>query len=455
MEIFAEGKYARHAALFAALLRIPGLRVKYEGGELDASLKAHYRRTASIVKSETGFDLQASALERACVASCDVRESAVRIDCSRNFREAEQKLASAVSGAVDLSAGEMLKNSIRHLLGRPPSIEEIAYHTSNNREKNIDLFVWICVLNACPEAFERGYREFFSRSQGPRVAILLAGYVRNSKHASHAPIIEYSNADVFVHTWDDIGLKNGRRLIDKKWIAEGSPPTDAAEIERIYRPCDMRVESNASKLDEFSIVGRIRPIFLYAGQARDDATRYINSQLYSIHRAYEMMCEKERKEGFRYHAILRMRFDFEVRSFSWTGILEDVARGGVYFPHAACNNHRHAGGGGGCVSCDAGVEHARHSNDLCDLWFYGSRDEAAKACEVYLRSYDIAKDHHEENLRALESQNAYHEDERGFVYVSKTMDIETKFVCFYPERLLREHLAGTPCRSSRRITGKI
>lgn len=455
MDILAVGKHSRHVALLCALLRLPDVRVTHESSDAESSIKSYYKRTCSIVKKETAYDLRPAALENAVLENAAASDGATTIDCSRTLKEAEQKFAEAIRSKIDLSPDKMLKESIRHLLGRNPSPQEISYHTKNNAENNIDLFAWICILNACPEAKDRGYRDFFARGQGPRIAILFAGYVRNPKIQSHAQILDYANADVFVHTWDEIGLKNERRLIDKKWIANGGPSTDVREISRAYRPCAIEVESNVVKLDSFSIVGYIRPIFLYSGQARDDATRYINSQLYSIHRAYMLMREKEDREGFRYDAILRMRFDYEVRNFSWSGILEDIERGGVYFPHGACNRHKHPGGGGGCLSCDSGVEHDRHTNDICDLWFYGSREDAAKACELYLGAFDIVRDYHEENLKALENQNSYHPDEKGFVYVSKTEDIETKYVCYYPERLLREHLKGTQCKSSRRICGRI
>ena len=139
----------------------------------------------------------------------------------------------------------------------------------------------------------------------------------------------------------------------------------------------MLVENNEDLLDSFSLSGKISPIFLYSGQAKDDATKYINSQLYSINAAYKLICEYEIEQGFKYDAIIKLRFDYNISHLNFTKIQEEIADDCMYFPHADCNSHKHAGGGGGCISCDKLLAHDNHTNDLCDIWFYGNRETYA------------------------------------------------------------------------------
>ena len=43
----------------------------------------------------------------------------------------------------------------------------------------------------------------------------------------------------------------------------------------------------------------------------------------------------------------------------------------------------------------------------------------------------------------------------AFNFIEAVNDIENKYVCLYPERLLREHLSGIVCKSSKNLYGAI
>jgi hypothetical protein len=292
-------------------------------------------------------------------------------------------------------------------------------------------------------------------SKNKRIAVLFSGYMRDYKYTSHIPIINSIYTDVFIHTWADTGFKNMKRHIDNnKWLLDDNKLIDFNLLIRQYCPVKISVENNRGKLNEFSLINKIDPIFLYSGQAKDDASKYINSQLYSLYMAYKLMCDYENEHNFKYDGIIRLRFDLNIVNIDWTGIFEDIDTNNMFFPHAACNNHKHCGGGGGCLSCDKNIEHDKHTNDICDLWFYGKRDIVAIGCELYLNSLKILEENHEHNLQELEKSKIY-KKHGNFVYISHMIDIEEKFVCFYPERLLREIYKDIPCMSSKHLCGKL
>lgn len=459
--IIAIGKYSRHIALFAHLLRLNNVRIAYSGDSVDDRLRGYYDRACNLVARQSKFDSIACTVNNRSVLECiDVPNEKLvdgtEIVCN-DIDDAEEALFDALDGVIDLRDC-MLESTISHLVKRDVNEKELRFHSENNKKIGVNTFMWVCILNCCNETATLGYRDTFVNAFKnmpkcrPRIAVLFSGYLRQNKHISHAQLINSPHVDIFLHTWADKGFKNERRLIDRSWLSEKASPISADSISKQYAPKKMLVEENA--LDSFSLVGKISPIFLYSGQAKDDATRYINSQLYSIWASYDLMKQYEEEQGFRYDAVMRMRFDFNITSIDWPGILEDIKNDCIYFPHAGCNGHRHAGGGGGCLSCDSGHEHNKHTNDICDIWFYGKRDVAERACQLYEKGLGIMEANHEANMKTLYEHKAYSE-KNGFVYVASTRDIENRYVCFYPERLLREGLEGTPCKSSRRMSGRI
>lgn len=459
--IIAIGRYSRHIALFVHLLRLNNVRVCHRGEAVDDRLRGYYDRVCNLVARQSKFDAIACTVNNRSVLECvDVPNEdladGTEVVCN-DIDDAEEALCAALEGVIDLGDC-MLESTISHIVKRDVNEKELRFHSENNKKLGINAFMWVCILNACAETATLAYRDTFLNAFKnmpkcrPRIAVLFSGYLRQNKHVSHAHLINSPHVDIFVHTWKDKGFKNERRLIERSWLSDKASPISEETIKKQYGPKKMLVEDN--RLDSFSLAGKVSPIFLYSGQAKDDATRYINSQLYSISAAYGLMEQHEEEEGFRYDAIIRMRFDFNITNIDWNGILEDIKRDCVYFPHAGCNGHRHAGGGGGCLSCDGGHEHKKHTNDICDIWFYGKRDLAARACQIYEIGLDIMIENHEANMKMLYEQKAYSEKD-GFVYIASTRDIESRYVCFYPERMLREGLEGTACMSSRRMSGRI
>lgn len=450
MDIRAIGKYSKHIALFGKLLRIFNLRISYEGDCVDDQLRLYYSRTAVCLNEECDMRVSCNCFEHIQVDNLQLIEHYDILLCD-DIHEAEDRFLILIAKMYDFTEPFMLEKTLVHFLKREVSESEITMHESNNYKKNINIFKWICILNARIDE----YKSIYNVAVRPkRIAVILSGYLRSWQYTSHLPLIKASNVDIFIHTWNDYGFKNRNRLIDNIWLSNQSQEIDVDHIKEVYNPVSIIIEDNKKILDRFTLMGSISPIFLYSGQARDDATKYVNSQLYSLNAAYKLVCEHERINGFEYDGILRLMFDYQIESIDLASILADIDTPDMYFPHAACNSHKHPGGGGGCLLCDKRIIHEKHGNDLCDLWFYGKRDVAAIACEMYLRAFQVLSDNHEHNLQHLKSSGyGVHKD--GYAYISNTKDIEGKFVCFYPERILREVLKGVGCKSSMNIKGRI
>ena len=463
MDILAKGKYSKHIALFAKLLRLDNLKISYSDNIIDDELKTYYKQVSSIVKKETSYDIQPIVLEQLLIQNDILDSNTVILSCDESISKAEEDFINMIDRILNLSNTRFLEVSISHIVKRQTNETEIIYHQENNLKKNINVFMWICILNLCKENKNLGYRDFFINGlknipiTKSRVAVLFCGYLRQNKYESHLQLINSPHTDVFIHTWDEHGFKNNRRLIDKSWLSNNKTEIDIDLLKNQYKPVKIKIENNYELLDELSLINKIKPIFLYSGQAKDDASKFINSQLYSIYSAYQLMCEYEKEQGFKYDAIIRLRFDYNITHLDWTSILQEINLGseGMYFPHASCNSHSHPNGGGGCLSCDKDIEHEKHTNDMCDIWCYGTRHAAGIACETYLHALDIMKINHEANMEALKTSRYSITKDGNFVYISSTKDIENEYVCMYPERLSREHLTGISCKSSKHIQGRI
>jgi hypothetical protein len=349
---------------------------------------------------------------------------------------------------------EFINWSIESLFHRKAQSGELLHHTNKAIYYKQTILGWLIELFFCQEANPL-FRPI--KNKNPRLAILLCGYVRNYKNviAHQRKLLDYPFVDVFIHTWDDHGFKNHGSLINKEWIKPNNPKIDLDNIHDTYHPVKVKVENNQQVLPTLSLRGKVSPIFVFHGQAKDDCSRYINSQLYSIYEAYKLMEEYENENNFKYDGIIKLRFDFLLGHVDIVNILNDIEKDAVWFPHARYNHHGHHGGGGGCISCDRSIPHDDHTNDVCDVWFYGKRNSAQKACETFLHGERIMKENHTTNLQKYKSTRHIEDTNQDIVYIVNFQDIEKNIVCFYPERLLRENLKGIKCLSSMNLRGGI
>lgn len=459
MKVLLDGKNSKRAFFMCRLLGVDQDVVAIKNSQASPGHEASCYK----IVSESGYfmtpEYVLSCIEKQ--PEFDRKEPGITIDCNRPpiMIDADVFETFFPGKEHDACSKHTLAWSIKKMYGRDAKEDEIQYHVNNNKRKIITMFEWLAILHMCPEGRSNLKDMIVKLDANPKIAVLFCGHARlfNKTSLSQKELINNPNVDVFVHVWDDLGFKNNRSMITKEWLNKNSGKTDIDAIKNLYKPKRIMVENNHSILDSFSLRGKVSPLFLFAYQARDDASRYINSQLYSIYKAYELIKEEEESQGYMYDGILKLRFDFNISNINIENIRNQVAStNALWFAHKNLCHHGHYGGGGGCVSCDKNIHHLEHTNDICDILFYGNRQLAGKACELYMHAEDIMKRYLNENISCLQKNpHIKHQRIGDIVYIERFEDIEKNFVCFYPEQMLRRHLKGIKCLSSSEICGRI
>jgi len=303
----------------------------------------------------------------------------------------------------------------------------------------------------------------------PKFALLLSGHSRDfmAQYTSHKVFVNNPYIDIFIHTW----TKKGPRYEYEQ--AE----CNAALLSSLYQPKRMLVEDENPLKNTFSLRDRFRPLFLTWEQQGDDASRYVNSKLYSLWKALTLMETYEAENSLSYDGIIKLNFNLSVTTFDFRGIIQDIGqnvfgitKNAMYCPP---NPYPMAAKAGGCWKCDKEVgyagfnftpRHANHLNDVSTYTFYANRTIGKKACELYLSAVEIYQNHHSTNLTNI--NNVPHTVKAihgNFIYIrlpdifhGKVIDenhISKKIFCYYPEVLMREHMAANVCLTTSNIIG--
>jgi hypothetical protein len=464
MKIILDGIYSKHIYFFCKLL-------KEENQIIEIKNFKHFDIYDNIIKKviqETGYyltnDILKNMINETTINKTDITktEDILIIDCNRDIHDLESKIFKILFPNISPNPFDpkTIEHTINIKFNRNMTSKELTYHMHNN--KNLDIFTWMMILTFCREGINnKPYDTKLIKNK--KIAVILCGHVRNYRYTIHSQkrFIDNDLFDVFIHTWDDTGLKNDKRNIAYEWLNSNCEKIDIASIKQHYKPKKIKVENNKELLPKLSLRGKINPIFLFKYQAQDDATKYINSQLYSIYQAYKLIEEYELENNMKYDGIIKLRFDFNISHIDIDTIIRHISdTNAIYWPHAKSSNHFHrlSSGklSGGCLSCDANIEHDEHTNDICDVWFYTKRILAKKVCEIFLHGEELLKNNQEHNLRMLkEHSEIKHEKKEDYIYISEFHDIDKYIRAWYPESINRWNLKGILCPSSMAIQGKI
>lgn len=305
-------------------------------------------------------------------------------------------------------------------------------------------------------------RDYSSRWEQMRVAYLVCGHLRkfeNLKASWAAFRAKLPDADVFVHTWDDHGKRDVK---GGQWISGSDADADAAggvieEARAAMAPVEMVVENLKDHLSrpENSLKRKGRDLY-YANEPalKDitaDFTANVMTQLYSISRCFGMADSHAAENGFKYDVIVRSRGDRAPLISKFCDRIDLCRReltDGVLFFNM--HGHQHPGGGGGCLACDLEKgklrTHVSHTNDLCDVHYYGSHESMRAACNLYSAVPRLMEgfDEHNKAMIAADvggaASHVAYEPGCGIHRIKSTGVMENVLKGFYPERLLREHL---------------
>lgn len=274
----------------------------------------------------------------------------------------------------------------------------------------------------------------------PNIAVAFHSFTRfyEERYNSHKKyLLDSPYIDVFIHTWTDRGVKYEFQL---EKINEG-PLLNA------YSPKGFKSEFIWDKLKpEFSLVGKMYPIFLEIDQDKADATQYINANLYSINQALELIKEYEAANGFIYDGVIKLSFDLEITALDVQQIYADIQED-IFYSRKGCKRCEYEK----CLPRN----HDVHTNNIDITWYYGNRNVMEEAMSLYNNAYHIALMYHLSNIDNI--NNVAHRQNLDFIYIFKKefnevyTDINTRIVCYTPQRLMKEHMVNYKCKSATTI----
>lgn len=280
------------------------------------------------------------------------------------------------------------------------------------------------------------------------VAIMVCGHFRNFHLAENywKNFLANNKCDIFISTWEDHGNRNSI-----EWISTQENKINFNRIIDVLKPVDYLIENMYEKNENFTLRKENNSLWFLVqnGTVNSyDFSTYIVSQLYKIKSCFDLIEKHVISNHKKYDIIFKIRADTFPENFH-------LARYEEIKMHLEKNvlfcyqnkNHRHFGGGGGCLTCQAeyntGIrKHKEHTNDACDYFNYGNFNVMKKVASIF--------DHRDEIYAKMEAHNlsiydpndknvAYHADTNKY-FVSWGMHIEKKFKCIYPEKFIREHL---------------
>ena len=278
-----------------------------------------------------------------------------------------------------------------------------------------------------------------------KIAFLLSGHIRkNSILDGIIKFCESENHHVFIHTWDNIGLKDHSPQQETLLNDEVTPTTVISEINKYINLKKFEIENNKDWVESQEITHN------YFNFSSEEV--FIKSQLYSVNKSYKLMKEYSKENNIEYDVVIKLRFDCDMTVFNLTDkTISDIKNYNIIFAPNSDNEHSHIDYGTSCWACDnMYYKHNRklvhnfdHTNIICDLYAYGSQKSMTKYCDLY-NNYDRLNNlFYEENLKqfktvstntVFENENYYLKGHEGHV------DSLYYYNCSYPERLLQQFL---------------
>lgn len=384
---------------------------------------------------------------------------------SCNAAQPDQKIMSRIFGGYaeaasddktdnslysDLTDEQFLLRQFSDFCGRRPQESEMHFHMQGLKKKTRaqvnDEFAY------CDEVVRRAMRmphgvpklPAVTKTPGDfRVAIILAGHLRTFKKTY--PVIRSKfviplGADVFIHTWDNIGMQK----VDPKYgpIADESEQVDISEIYKIMpEAVDVKIENNASFVAT-SKMSKSKAYVFGAGSAGSwkmvsAKPVFIESQLYSVYSAFQLMQRQEEKLGKKYDLVIKLRSDMEVGTI--LPVTTDLQPSDLYVPSPPNNNHGHPV----CYACESGPHEGRHACDVCDVYAYGGSESMAHYCSLWNNLEEVYGRMCLENEVNLKHPGALYGMCDGHVAVPIWHNGAThRLHCFFPERIFRLYLEG-------------
>jgi hypothetical protein len=289
-----------------------------------------------------------------------------------------------------------------------------------------------------------------------KIAILLTGHIRkNSILDGILKLSKTYDVDIFVHTWDNLGLKGTETNLN----ATLNKDAVITEIEKLPNVIDYKIENNKDYIDGLEDV---KGYFNFSSPEK-----FIKSQLYSINQTYKLLEDHVKKTKTDYSLVMRFRFDSKMNEFHLTpSIIKDANDHNIIFVPNGDNEHTHMDYATSCWACDnmyykhklKRVHIFEHTNVICDLFAYGSLNSMKKYCSLYLEYDKLNVSFNETNLESLKTHNkniSKVKDDYKLTGHNGHLDSLYYYNCSYPERLLQKYLRDYMLVESKNVKLKL
>jgi hypothetical protein len=280
------------------------------------------------------------------------------------------------------------------------------------------------------------------------VAIMLCGHFRNFHITENywKNFLANNNCDVFISTWEDHGNRN-----TTEWISTQKNKINFNHILDVIKPKDYIIEDMQEKNKGFTLKkGNNSLWFLIARNSVEtyDFSTYIVSQLYKIKTCFDLVESYSIENKKKYDLVFKIRADTFPENFELSRyrIIQGHLDNDVLFVYNGAN-HRHIGGGGGCLTCmqeylNQKRVHQDHTNDICDYFNYGNFNVMKKLSSIYDHKDELYEQMEKHNLSLYRpgDNNVVYQKETNKYFVTWGQHIARKYKCIYPEKFIREHL---------------
>lgn len=274
-----------------------------------------------------------------------------------------------------------------------------------------------------------------------KIAILISGHIRkNSILTGVNKFCNTDNYDVFIHTWDNIGIKGNETSLKDPSVTTSVD----LELAKFHKLQKYEIENNKEYIESQDLKQN------YFNFSSPEV--FIKSQLYSINRSYKLMEEHCKDNNVKYDIVFRFRFDSDLTKFNLTeNLIDDILKHNIIFAPNIDNQHTHPDYGTSCWACDnlyykygrKRVHIFEHTNVICDLFAYGSQQSMKKYCDLY-NNYDQLNDSSfKDNINQYQTITEHIKYENGNYNLKDHeghIDSLYYYYCSYPERLLQKHL---------------
>jgi hypothetical protein len=275
-----------------------------------------------------------------------------------------------------------------------------------------------------------------------KIAIILTGHIRkNSILGGIDRFCNSKNYDIFIHTWDNVGIKGTETSLDTAVDFD----MVLEEIQKYKNLKKYEIENNKKWIESQEVRENY---FNYSSPEP-----FIKSQVYSINKGYQLMEEYSIENNINYDIVFIFRFDCVLTDFHlFDKTVFDIKDNNIIFtPNLDCY-HAHMDYGTSCWACDTmyykhnmkRVHVFEHTNVICDIFAYGDMEAMKKYCDLYNKYDELNDSFFEENLKQYQKLNENVKYENGNYILDKGsrghLDSLYYYNCSYPERLLQKFL---------------